>query len=203
MRLLKRGAEADIYETDWFGLPAICKVRRPKPYRNPDLDTRLRRQRTLREASMLHMVKSLGVPAPLVYFVDPKAYSITMQHVSGSTLHSLSDPEILSRCAEVGRIAGLLHAAGIMHGDLTTSNFVLADRLYLIDMGLSRRTIKAEDWAVDMRLIKEILGSAHAGILDDAWRMLVGGYSETMGEYRRVLQLVSVIEGRGRYARVV
>lgn len=203
MELLKRGAEADIRLTEWFGRPAVLKVRHPKPYRNPDLDARLRRQRTLREASMLHMVKSLGVSSPLVYFVDAGRHSIIMERIRGAPVHSLPAGEIPGHCREMGRIAGLLHSAGIMHGDLTTSNFILADRLFLIDMGLSRRTIKPEDWAVDMRLIKEMLGSAHAEVMEESWGALVGGYALTMPRHAEVLRLVSRIEARGRYARVV
>ncbi len=203
VELIKRGAEADIYRTEWFGRAAISKVRLPKPYRNPDLDGRLRRQRTVREAEMLHLVKSLGVAAPLVYLVDTGQHTIIMQEIRGEPVHSLPAPEIPRQCRRMGEVAGLLHSAGIMHGDLTTSNFLLGERLYLIDMGLSRRTAKPEDWAVDMRLVKEILSSAHASVMEEAWASLTDGYASTMEDWERVLRLVSEIEGRGRYARVV
>ncbi len=203
MQLIKRGAEADIFKILWHDRSAISKVRKPKPYRNHDLDIRLRRQRTLREASMLSEVKSLGISTPLVYFVDPTQYTIIMQHIDGDTLHSLPPHEILNHCPEMGRIVGLLHAGGIMHGDLTTSNFIISDRLYLLDMGLSRRAAKPEDCAVDLRLIKEILGSAHAVILDEAWELLIKGYSGIMTDWDHILRLVSSIERRGRYANVV
>ena len=201
--LVKRGAEADIYLTEWFDRPAISKVRHPKPYRNPDLDARLRRRRTLREASMLHMVKSLRIPSPLVYFVDAARHTIIMEYVRGTPVHSLPDRDIPGHCREMGRVAGLLHSAGIMHGDLTTSNFILGEGLFLIDMGLSRRTTKPEDWAVDMRLIKEILSSAHARVLEESWEALTDGYAQTMPRHAEVMRLVARIEGRGRYARVV
>lgn len=203
MKLLKRGAEADICLTDWFGRPAVLKVRHPKPYRNPDLDARLRRQRTVREAFMLHAVKSLGVSTPLIYFVDPGRHHIIMEYIEGTPVHSLPAREIPIHCREMGRIAGLLHSDGIMHGDLTTSNFILAGRLFLIDMGLSRHTIKPEDWAVDMRLIKEMLSSAHAEVLEESWEALTAGYASMMPRHAEVLRLVSRIEARGRYARVV
>ena len=203
MQLIKRGAEADIYRTEWFGRAAISKVRSPKPYRNKTLDTRIRRQRTVREANMLHMVKSLGICSPMVYHINAQQYTIIMQDIAGRTVHSLPNREIISHCNAIGRIAGLLHSAGIMHGDLTTSNFLYADRLYLIDMGLSVRTTKPEDWAVDMRLIKEILNSAHADIIDAAWDELISGYTKTMPEWKRILKITADIERRGRYARVV
>ena len=58
-----------------------------------------------------------------------------------------------------------------MHGDLTTSNFIFyKNTVYVIDFGLSQNTIKPEDHAVDLRLIKEILNSAHAKIMESAWK---------------------------------
>lgn len=202
VNLIKRGAEASVYGTEWFGRPAVSKVRTPKPYRHPALDARLRHRRTLREAKMLCSVKSLGIRAPLVYLVDPLRHIIVMERVPGVPIHSMPDRTILKHCHSMGRIAGLLHSAGMIHGDLTTSNFLLAGEPWLIDMGLSRRASKPEDWATDMRLVKEILNSAHAAICDVAWDLILEGYAETMPEWERVRRLVSIIESRGRYARV-
>lgn len=203
MKLVRRGAEADILRTQWYGQDAIAKVRVAKPYRHKELDLRIRHLRTHHEAQMLHRVKMLGVNAPLVYFVNLKQYTIIMERIDGIPLHSLSDSSLPIHCAQAGRIAGLLHSAGIMHGDLTTSNLLLCDdRLYLIDMGLSRWSTKDEDWAVDLRLVKEILSSAHAPVSDEAWKEFLNGYSQTMIQWRRVKKLVGVIESRGRYARV-
>ena len=68
----------------------------------------------------------------------------------------------------IGKMVGLMHKNGIMHGDLTTSNFLLyKKRVYVIDFGLSQNSIKPEDHAVDLRLIKEILNSAHAEIMEN------------------------------------
>src|SRR3712207_8858397 len=45
----------------------------------------------------------------------------------------------LDICYKIGRCAALLHANNIIHGDLTTSNFVInKERLVLLDFGLSR-----------------------------------------------------------------
>lgn len=203
MKLVRRGAEADIFHTRWYGQDAIAKVRVAKPYRHEKLDIRIRHLRTHHEAQMLHRVKMLGVYAPLVYFVNLPKYTIIMERIDGIPLHSLPNRHLPAHCAQAGRIAGLLHSAGIMHGDLTTSNLLLRnDSLYLIDMGLSRWSTKAEDWAVDLRLVKEILSSAHAPVSDEAWVEFLDGYSQTMTQWRRVKRLVGVIESRGRYARV-
>lgn len=203
MELVRRGAEADILHTRWYDTDAIAKVRVAKPYRHKELDHRIRHRRTRHEAQMLHRVKLLGVSAPLVYFVNLPQYTIIMERIDGIPLHSLPDSSLPPYCAQVGHIAGMLHSAGIMHGDLTTSNLLLYnDTLYLIDMGLSRWSAKDEDWAVDLRLVKEILSSAHAPVFDEAWAEFLNGYSQTMKQWRRVKKLVGVIESRGRYARV-
>ena len=101
---------------------------------------------------------------------------------------------------------GLLHKNGVMHGDLTTSNFILfKNKVYMIDFGLSQKTIKPEDHAVDLRLIKEILNSAHAAIMKPSWKNFLLGYKSVVGleKFQKTLNLVSVIESRGRYATVV
>ncbi len=121
-------------------------------------------------------------------------------------MESLHHLFILLICFEIGRIVGLLHKNGIIHGDLTTSNFIFSKKsLYLIDFGLASRTIKTEDHAVDLRLFKEILNSAHADIIDKAWGNFLKGYSKSVGKKycKKIIDKVSVIESRGRYANVV
>ncbi len=106
----------------------------------------------------------------------------------------------------MGRLVGLMHKNGLMHGDLTTSNFIFyQNKLYIIDFGLSQNSIKPEDHAVDLRLIKEILNSAHAKIMKQAWNNFLFGYKSEVGNnrYLRILNLVADIESRGRYATVV
>jgi len=99
-----------------------------------------------------------------------------------------------------------LHKNGVMHGDLTTSNFILfQNTIFVIDFGLSQNTIKSEDHAVDLRLIKEILNSAHAQIMKPAWKNFLFGYKSVVGDtyFTKITKLVSEIESRGRYAEVV
>ena len=80
-----------------------------------------------------------------------------MQEIPGKPVHDLSDSKIIELSKEIGKLVGMMHKNGIMHGDLTTSNFILyKNKVYVIDFGLSQKTIKSEDHAVDLRLIKEI-----------------------------------------------
>lgn len=206
MKLLKKGAEADIYLTLWNGKKSILKIREKKDYRNSILDKRIREHRTIRESSIISDVKSFGIPSPIVYYVDTKACKIYMQHISGNLVRDLPKTAVIKTCRDIGKIVGTLHNNGIMHGDLTTSNFiVMNNKVFVIDFGLAQRTEKIEDHAIDLRLFKEILNSAHADIMEKSWASFLGGYRNAVGESRqnRVLSQVSVIEGRGRYANVV
>jgi len=206
MKLIKKGAEADIYQTVWNDSKAILKIRKIKTYRNSILDGKIRKQRTIKESQILSQIKSFGIPSPFVYYVNLKKASIIMQEIPGTPIHDLNDSKIVRLSKEIGKLVGKLHKNGIMHGDLTTSNFILFKNIvYMIDFGLSQNTIKSEDHAVDLRLIKEILNSAHAKIMKPAWKNFLSGYKSIVGttNYLKILKLVSDIESRGRYAQVV
>ena len=206
MKLLKKGAEADIYQTTWQNSRAVLKIRTAKNYRNPTLDSKIRRQRTIKESQMLSLVKSFGVSTPIVYFVNVNAASIIMQEIPGKPVHDLVESEIIKLSKNIGKLVGTLHKNGVMHGDLTTSNFIFFENtVFAIDFGLAQNSMKSEDHAVDLRLIKEILNSAHASIMQSSWKNFLCGYKCMVGdEYcTKITDLVSEIESRGRYAQVV
>ena len=206
MKLINRGAEADVYSTMWDKKKAILKIRKKKAYRNSLLDQKIRKQRTSRESQIISQVKSFGIPTPLIYFVDLNKCSIMMQNIDGKTVRDTQNNEIVKVCNEIGKIVGTMHKNGIMHGDLTTSNFLVnKKKLFLIDFGLASRTEKPDDHAVDLRLFKEILNSAHAEVMEKSWKNFQKGYSKAVGmKYsKKILKLVAVIESRGRYATVV
>ena len=206
MNLVKKGAEADIYVTTWNGLDSILKIRKKKDYRVHSLDMRIRTLRTIREAKMISETKSFGITTPLVYFVDEKKCEIYLQFIKGKLVRDLPLNKIIKMCTEIGRIVGTLHKNGIMHGDLTTSNFILSNQgLVILDFGLSQKTDKVDDHAIDLRLFKEVLNSAHAQIVEDAWVSFVLGYRKILGNMltEKILSHVSAIEKRGRYANVV
>ena len=206
MKLRKKGAEADIYQSKWQNSKAILKIRKIKNYRNTSLDLKIRKQRTIKESQILSQVKSFGIPTPLVYFVNLEKTLIVMQEIPGKPIHDLPELKIVELSKEIGKLVGMLHKNGVMHGDLTTSNFILfKNTVFVIDFGLSQNTIKPEDHAVDLRLIKEILNSAHAKIMEAAWKNFLSGYKSVVGNtnYLKIIKLVSEIESRGRYATVV
>lgn len=208
-RLLYRGAEADVVLGHWQGLRAVFKVRRPLVYRLPVLDDAIRRQRTIREAEMIHRAKAAGVAAPYLYAVDPATSTLVMEFVEGDRVKDLvpglAAGEVGAIFQELGSDAAMLHRVGIMHGDLTTANVVRrGGGLVFIDFGLALHTSRLEDHAVDLRLIKETLVGAHPGVAALALEHLYRGYAAVSGpaRFHAVLRQLQSIERRGRYARV-
>jgi len=206
MKLIKKGAEGDLFLTIWNKQKAVLKARNEKNYRNSQLDNRIRKQRTRRESEIISEVKSFGISTPLVYFVDTKNCTILMQYIKGTLIHDLPKSKLTLICKKIGQVVGTMHKNGIMHGDLTTSNFILSQgKLFVIDFGLAVKTKKPVDHAVDLRLFKEILNSAHVSVMKNAWENFLQGYKTAVGisRFNKVTNLVSVIESRGRYATVV
>ncbi|NMJ86510.1 MAG: Kae1-associated serine/threonine protein kinase [Thaumarchaeota archaeon] len=205
MMLIKKGAEADIYLVMWYGKKAVMKIRKPKNYRNKILDEEIRKKRTLHEAVMLSNAKKVGIQTPLLYFVDLQNTEIIMQYLEGKLVR-----DTLSRnlyiCKKIGIYAATLHKNNIVHGDLTTSNFIINDgNLILIDFGLAYYSDRTEDKAIDIRLIKEIMRSVHTTIFNKAFNNFIKGYESTTGSSMtsKIMKKVTEIERRGRYARVV
>ncbi|HKO41270.1 MAG TPA: KEOPS complex kinase/ATPase Bud32 [Nitrososphaeraceae archaeon] len=201
-RIIKRGAEADVYLIPWYKTMAISKLRNPKKYRNITLDNLIRRRRTIHEATMLNDAKTTGIKTPFIYFLDPKHAEIIMEYIDGENVKDILSPEI---GFEIGKYVSVLHNQNIIHGDLTTSNFIKRkDDLYLIDFGLSFYSQRIEDMATDIRIIKEILSSAHIQICDQTYDRFLKGYQlTTKYNFNRILKVVKDIEARGRYARIV
>jgi TP53 regulating kinase-like protein len=198
--LIKKGAEANIYVSKWYGKEAIVKVRVAKPYRHTSMDAQIRRRRTVNEAHMLSVAKIAGVPCPFVYFMDPLRCEIVMEFIAGQNAKEIMNADL---SLHMGKYAGLLHSKNIVHGDLTTSNFIVSNKLVLLDFGLSFYSHRIEDKAVDVRLIKEVFSSAHYSNYPSLFENFLTGYLDIMDDKpaKKILETVSDIERRGRYAR--
>jgi TP53 regulating kinase-like protein len=147
------------------------------------------------------------VRTPYLYYVSPAEALIVMEYVGGERLKALLDTaqDRLTMAKAFGTAVGRLHAAGIMHGDLTTSNVIIGDGgLVVIDFGLSLYSQRVEDHAVDLRLIKETLTGAHSKVSVQAFSGFLEGYGGIVGAARSgaVRKKLAEIERRGRYTRV-
>lgn len=207
--LLKKGSEADLLLIDWYGKRALSKLRTQRFYRNPILDKELRYRRTIREAEMLSKAKEAGIRSPYVYFLDTYRNEIIMEYIEGAILKSVFSVDLASK---LGECIAKLHSKNIIHGDITTSNFILENHsqnkhteLAIIDFGLSFFSQRLEDMASDVRMLKEVLNSVHYEIFDQAFLNFSEEYSSfsPLGRGRKVLRKVDEIQSRGRYSRIV
>lgn len=188
---LAMGAEATVELRDTM----VIKKRIPKKYRLEALDRSIRRDRTKAEARITSESRRHGVPTPILF--DINECEITMEYIDGRKVKDVLTP-LLS--ITIGTVVGRLHSAGIIHGDLTTSNMILHDsRVYLIDFGLAFYDTSLEARGVDVHVLFQTFESTH----NDHEALIAGfseGYRKTFTGADYVLQRVKEIEGRGRYA---
>jgi TP53 regulating kinase-like protein len=208
LKLIKKGAEANLYLANWHGKEVIIKKRIQKKYRIKALDEKIRLYRTIHEAQIMHEAKKAGVATPTIFFVDEIEKAIIMEYIKGvrvkELLDSLKPNQRINLCLEIGKIIGKLHKKGIIHGDLTTSNmiFIENEKIFFIDFGLSFYSFREEDRGSDLLLMKRALSSTHFKFFNKCFKSVVEGYKEEIGikEALKTLNKVNEIEKRGRYA---
>ncbi len=207
LTLLHRGAEADLFTFELSRWKAVLKKRVRKEYRRVELDNRIRRERTAREALAMHTAKRLGVRAPTLLEVNPENCSIKMNFIDGvlarNALDSTSPLVARTILRDLGRQVGLLHDGEMVHGDLTTSNVIIAPgfRTYMLDFGMSSHTIEAEDMGVDLHLLERSLVTSHNSDTMSYMRAFSRGYAESVGsaQAHKAFKKAAVIARRGRY----
>jgi TP53 regulating kinase and related kinases len=200
VRIIKRGAEAVLYKKG----VVLIKERIRKGYRLPQIDERLRKLRTRKEAKLISEAKRIGVETPDIFSVDEKGFKISMEFVEGMRLKEFfnkTNDRSRKKVAEaVGRDVGLLHKNGIVHGDLTTSNMIIRGKsVVFIDFGLGEFTERAETQAMDLSVLREAIKSTHFRHLDLLWNSFIKGYEQTNDNFNKVLCTLNGIEKRGRY----
>lgn len=198
--LIRKGAEANLYKSEYLGKEALIKERIPKNYRNAELDSGIRKKRAREEAQLLHNAKALGVRTPLIYKIERESGTIIMEFVSGKRMKDALNEKNLNLCKLLGNKIGILHANGIVHGDLTTSNIIIHNGApVFIDFGLGFYSRKIEDFAVDLLNFKKTYNATHFN-LPKGWRLILRGYAEESGaRARQVIKQIAEIEARARY----
>ncbi len=204
-RLIAKGAEADLVLMEWNGLTALAKRRNPKKYRHPELDRRMRKTRTKIEADIIHRAKLNGVPTPLLYQVDPEEAVIVMEYVDGvkvrDAVDEMTEADRRQLFKRIGVYAGRLHGAGVIHGDLTTSNIMKSgERLVFIDFGLAEVSVEVEKRGVDLNLMDRMLTSTHYRHREELLAVFLEGYREALGaEADDAVTRMEEVAKRGRY----
>jgi Kae1-associated kinase Bud32 len=193
-KLLAQGAEASVYQSK----SGIIKERLVKTYRYPVLDTRLRKARTKKEVKLLEKAsKIINVPK----IISNTDFSITLEEIKGKKL-AISLDKLSNKLAiakQIGFNVAKLHDAGIIHGDLTTSNMIWhSDKLYLIDFGLGFESTNIEDKSVDLHVLKEALTARHNKHSENIFGAVVQGYKSSANA-NQVIKRLEAVEKRGRY----
>ncbi|KAH9842261.1 bud32 protein kinase [Teratosphaeria destructans] len=224
--------------------PAALKVRPEKKWRHPILDKRLTRARILAEARVLVKLSGEGIAAggggrkvkgksgdgkmrgcvPAVLGLDWERGWLVTEWVEGCMVKEgiyrfgsagLAEEVLRGLLWRVGEVVGRLHSAGVVHGDLTTSNMmlrfsmtggldgedvkeILEGDLVLIDFGLAIQSVQDEDRAVDLYVLERAFGSTHPKE-EHLFPVVLEGYAQAMGKAGKVvLRRLEDVRMRGR-----
>ena len=196
--IIQQGAEAKIILSN----NKIIKRRTKKSYRFPELDKKIRKQRTRKESKLLEKASYL-IPIPKILKVDEKTQEIELEYIKGKKLSDHLDKlkNKIQIASQIGKQIALLHDSDIIHGDLTTSNMIFEDKtnkLYFIDFGLGFTSLRIEDKAVDLHLIKQALEAKHFKYYKQFFSAVLEGY-KTSKNSQQVIKQLEKVELRGRY----
>jgi len=195
-QIIAQGAEAVIIHEG----NSVIKDRISKGYRHPELDKKIIKQRTKKEANILEKAsKIINSPMPEK---GTSFNEIKMPFIEGKKLsENLEQLNWKKICKQIGESIAKLHDNNIIHGDLTTSNMILAKdgNLHLIDFGLGFTSTRIEDRAVDLHLIKQALEAKHFSIHKEAEKIILENYNSK--DRAKVLEQLKKVEARGRYKK--
>lgn len=232
---IAQGAEARLYRSTYLlpNIPCALKYRPSKPYRHPILDLRLTKHRILSEARVLVKCRRDGVPVPAVYAVDETAGWLMTEWIEGEVvrkrlnewlkrrkdegiLDGVDDGELVELMRRVGSVVGKMHAIGIVHGDLTTSNLMLRPKskerldsvpatassildgeIVLIDFGLASQSQQDEDRAVDLYVLERAFGSTHPRA-ESLFVEVLDAYENSFKGAKVTLKKLEEVRMRGR-----
>ncbi|KAG5476955.1 hypothetical protein LSCM1_05289 [Leishmania martiniquensis] len=257
--LIFQGAESKVYHCIFYGAPAVCKHRFVKRYRNPILDERLRAQRTRREARALERCVKKGIRAPRLLGADYANTFLVMSYEAGPTVKEALDTEHTAGVQQtskgavasvhqqqptpspvtaallhsIGVVVARLHNANIVHGDLTTSNFIYvcdggaaaaaskvdgmtapessapmlptAEDIIVLDFGLISDKYSAEERAVDLYVLERAIASTHPYLSAFASDVLLEGYRSATDPEKgeEALRRLEAVRARGRKRSMV
>jgi len=207
-KILQQGAEALII----LNKGSVTKRRIKKGYRLLEIDEEIRKLRTRSEGKLLEKASKF-VNIPKVKNINEKTKEIVMEFIQGKKLSDHLDSFSLDKqkeiCRQIGESVAALHDADIIHGDLTTSNMIYVhndksdkkkrgDKIFFIDFGLGFHSLKAEDKAVDIHLLRQALEAKHFKHWKDLFEEFLKGYSASKHD-SLVRSQFKKVEARGRY----
>lgn len=212
--LLKQGAEARVFESNFVGRRSIIKERFSKKYRHPLLDSKLTLKRLNAEARCMTKARRLGVPTPALYGVDLLLHTLTFEYVDGLSVkeilldfgsNGINEERLDDMATQIGNAVGKLHDGGLIHGDLTTSNIIIKrdnNQLVLIDFGLSFTSTLPEDKAVDLYVLERALLSMHSSC-GNVMDKILSAYRKSSKQWSSTMNKLAQVRQRGRKRTMV
>lgn len=188
MKLIAQGAEAKVYENG----DMIVKYRIPKPYRIKEIDEKIIKSRIKKEAKILNKLQTVDFNSPKLIKIESN--SIYMEKIEGKVLKDcLNEENYLKIMYQVGNMVSKLHLLDIIHGDLTTLNFMMNNdgNIFMIDFGLASFSHSEEDKAVDLYVFERALICAHGN------SYLTSFYDGYNGD-DKVMTRLNAVRKRGR-----
>ncbi|MCH8067309.1 MAG: Kae1-associated serine/threonine protein kinase, partial [Nanoarchaeota archaeon] len=126
MKLIAQGAESKLFLVK----NKVVKNRFRKTYRIKEIDERLRKARTKREAKVLEKLQKIHFPVPKLTSNNKKD-TLEIEYIKGKLLKNiLNEKNCIKLCKEIGQKVAILHNNDIIHGDLTTSNMIFDKEIY-------------------------------------------------------------------------
>lgn len=221
-KMLKQGAEAKLYISEYNGQSCLIKERFQKKYRHPDLDKQLTKERMRAESKAISRCQAAGILVPKVYHMDLDQRRIYMEYLATSItvkyyinhvyINSADQPATLQILGEkIGKVIGQMHSNNIIHGDLTTSNMLLDSKatdfseynLIMIDFGLAHYHQSAEDKGVDLYVLERALLSTHS-IVPELFDIILIAYKASNEHgWKDVVPKFEDVRARGRKRTMV
>lgn len=134
-------------------------------------------------------------------------------------IQSVEEERVRDLMRRIGSSVGALHRAGVVHGDLTTSNLMLRPvgvaspptgedegedgsvdmdgEVVLIDFGLAAQSAQDEDRAVDLYVLERAFGSSHPHT-EQFFEEVLKGYRESFKGAATALKRLEDVRMRGR-----
>ena len=178
-------------------------------YRISEIDEHIRRSRTYSEALVLWLLERKSFPAPRLYYANISDSYLIMEFIRGTLLKKLInkiDIEYIEKIGHyIGEMIAFLHNIGIVHNDLTTSNFIVKNNnlntIYLIDYGLSMRSTNFKDKAVDIDVFKRVLTSSHPDIFEPLFSSFIEAYQKNAQDSESIIKFYNKLSKMGRYSQ--
>ncbi len=150
----------------------------------------------------------MGLCVPTVLWADAASCRLFMKRISGVTVKEwlrareerFDGPDCKVLAKALGQAIAKMHnEAGLIHGDLTTSNFMVdeSNKVFVLDFGLSYYSTDEEDFAVDLYVLERAMLSTHPKS-EQLFVSILKAYRKSFPGGPAIVKRLTVVRQRGR-----